>query len=145
MKTIMGVLKASSKSLNILLLDACRSLPSFTRDTDQGLMRMEAPQGSIIVFATQPGKVASDGTGQNGLFTSKLLDVINEPNLNITDVFRKVKQQVYAESAEKQLPSVEDNSIGGDFYFTKKQITVTSTPNSINKVVADNAPDLFKQ
>ncbi len=145
MNTIMAVLKSSSKSLNILLLDACRSLPSFTRDTDQGLTRMEAPQGSIIVFATQPGKVASDGVGQNGLFTSKFLRVIEKPNLNITDVFKEVKQQVYAESGEKQLPSVEDNSIGGDFYFTKKQISVTSTPVSFSKPGANNAAEIFKQ
>ena len=62
------VLKSANKSLNILLLDACRSLPSFTRDTDQGLTRMEAPQGSIIVFAAQAGKTASDGTkGANNI------------------------------------------------------------------------------
>ena len=71
---------------------------------------MNAPQGAIIVFATQPGSVASDGTGKNGLFTSKFLKVVQEPDLNITDVFKKVKQQVYAESEGKQLPSIEDNS-----------------------------------
>jgi TolB-like protein len=118
--TVMAVMKSSGKSLNILILDACRSLTSFTRSTEQGLSRMEAPQGSIIVFAAQQGKVASDGTGQNGLFTSKLMKALDEPNLNITDVFKKVKREVYAESNETQLPSVEDNSVGGDFYFTKE-------------------------
>lgn len=58
MNTIMAVLQSANKSLNILLLDACRSLPSFTRATDQGLTKMEAPQGSIVVFAAQAGKVA---------------------------------------------------------------------------------------
>ncbi len=134
MNTVMAVLKSASKSLNILLLDACRSLPSFTRDTDQGLTRMEAPQGSIIVFAAQAGKVASDGTGQNGLFTSKLIDVIDEPNLNITELFKKVKQQVYSASGEKQLPSVEDNSLGGDFYFTKDSARVVK----INSPLVDS-------
>ncbi len=121
MNTIMAVLKSSSKSLNILLLDACRSLPSFTRATEQGLTRMEAPQGTIIVYATQPGKVASDGTDKNGLFTSRFLRAMNMPNLNITDVLKKVKQDVYGDSKESQLPSVEDNSLGGDFYFTPVQ------------------------
>jgi uncharacterized protein (TIGR02145 family) len=118
MNSVMTVLKASNKSLNILLLDACRSLPSFTRGSDVGLTKMEAPQGSIIVFATQPGQVASDGTGTNGLFTAQFLKAMNEPGLNIDGVFRKVKQAVFEESKSKQLPSVEDNSIGGDFYFT---------------------------
>lgn len=75
MNTVMSVLKSSSASLNILLLDACRTLPSFSRDGEQGWSKVEAPRGSIIVFATEAGKTASDGTGKNGLFTSNLLKV----------------------------------------------------------------------
>jgi uncharacterized protein (TIGR02145 family) len=120
MNSVMSVLNASNKSLNILLLDACRTIPSFNRDTEQGWTKVNAPRGSIVVFAAEAGKVASDGDGKNGLFTSKLLKEINEPGLNINEVFKRVKQDVFTESNEKQLPSVEDNSIGGDFYFTKK-------------------------
>lgn len=123
MNTLMSVLN-SSTNLNILLLDACRtnSLPSFSRDVAEGLSKVNAPQGSIVLFATQPGKVASDGTGRNGLFTSKFLKYIDEPGLNIGEVARKVKQEVYVESGNKQLPSLEDNSIGSDFYFTATEI-----------------------
>jgi TPR repeat protein len=121
MNAVMSVLNASNKSLNILLLDACRSIPSFNRDSEQGWTKVNAPRGSIVVFATEAGKVASDGDGKNGLFTSKLLKEINQPGLNITEVLKRVKQDVFAESDEKQLPSVEDNSIGGDFYFTAAQ------------------------
>ncbi|CAN5275477.1 hypothetical protein BH09BAC3_BH09BAC3_21570 [soil metagenome] len=142
MNTVMAVLKSTSKSLNILLLDACRSLPSFTRGSEEGLDRMEAPEGSIIVFATQAGRVASDGVGANGLFTSKLIKVMNEPNLNITEVFKKVKQQVYIDSKETQLPSIEDNSIGSDFYFisvkgNKPQVNSTGT----SVIAIESVPD----
>jgi LmbE family N-acetylglucosaminyl deacetylase len=160
MNTVMSVLKTSTKSLNILLLDACRTLPSFTRASEQGLTRMDAPQGAIIVFATQPGKVASDGTGTNGLFTSKFLNAMDEPNLNIYEVFKRVKQEVYSESKETQLPSVEDNSMGGDFFFTPlktenkivqlNQAVVTETKsipktNTINSVAQffSKGKDLF--
>lgn len=143
MNTIMAVLKSTSKSLNILLLDACRSLPSFSRDSGEGLSRINAPQGTIIVFATQPGKTASDGVGKNGLFTSNLLKIMDEPDLNMTEVFKRVKMEVYKQSEEKQLPSVEDNTIGGDFYFTQSDKSVPIPPqkpqpiNSItNKQVA---------
>lgn len=125
MNTVIAILNSATTSLNILLLDACRSLPSFTRGVEQGLTKMDAPEGAIIVFATQPGKVASDGSGSNGLFTSKLLGAINEPGLNINDVFQKVKREVYAESKKEQLPSVEDNAIGGYFYFTPGDRPVT--------------------
>ncbi len=126
MNAVMSALKAASNSLNILLLDACRSLPSFSRDSEQGWTKVEAPRGSIVVFATEAGKVASDGTGKNGLFTSKLLNVINEPGLNISEVFKRVKRDVYNESSQKQLPSVEDNTVGGDFYFTPPVVTTKS-------------------
>lgn len=132
MNTVMTVLKSTSTSLNILLLDACRTLPSFSRDAEQGWSRVDAPRGSIIVFATEAGKTASDGTGKNGLFTSKLLKVINEPGLNITDALKRVKRDVFVESNEKQLPSVEDNSIGGDFYFTPIAQTTQATPTQSN-------------
>lgn len=130
MNMVMSVLTSSDANMNILLLDACRSnsFPSFNRDVAPGLGRVEAPKGSIVVFATQPGTVASDGSGQNGLFTSKLLKYIDEPGLNIGDVLRKVKQDVNLESGGKQLPSVVDNSIGGDFFFTPAGTKVVHKP-----------------
>lgn len=129
MNTIIAILNSATSSLNILLLDACRSLPSFTRGMEQGLTKMDAPQGSIIVFATQPGKVASDGTGIHGLFTSNLLAAVNEPNLNINEVFQRVKREVFAESKKDQLPSIEDNAVGGDFFFTPgSQMARTNQP-----------------
>ena len=146
MNTVMAVLRSASNSLNILLLDACRSgFSSFSRSTDQGLTRIDAPQGSIVVFATQPGKVASDGTGSNGLFTSKLLKHINNPDLNIGDVFKRVKQDVFLESNKTQLPSVEDNSIGGDFYFSgsgNTPIPVYVTPVINKEEPSGNALEL---
>ncbi len=137
MNTVMTVLKSTSTSLNILLLDACRTLPSFSRDAEQGWSRVDAPRGSIIVFATEAGKTASDGTGKNGLFTSKLLKVINEPGLNITDALKRVKRDVFIESNEKQLPSVEDNSIGGDFYFTP---VAQATQSNTSQTTMGNDP-----
>ena len=128
MNAVMAVLNATNKSLNILFLDACRTIPSFNRDSEQGWTKVNAPRGSIIVFATEAGKVASDGDGKNGLFTSKLLNRINESGLNISEVLKRVKQDVFAESNEKQLPSFEDNSIGGDFFFTPGPGNTTSQP-----------------
>ncbi len=118
MNSVMSVLRASNKSLNVLLLDACRTLPSFSRDSGQGWTKENAPRGSIVVFATEAGKVASDGDGKNGLFTSKLLSRIQEPGLSIRDLIQKVKEDVVIESKGKQFPSSEDMFIGSNFYFT---------------------------
>lgn len=143
MNTVMSVLTSSNNNLNILLLDACRTntFPSFSRDIVKGLTNVEAPTGSIVVFATQPGTVASDGTGSNGLFTSKLLKYINEPGLNIGDVLKKVKKDVNVESQGKQTPSVVDNSIGGDFYFTKggTSTQIPTSPPVVNSEIANSS------
>ena len=139
LNSVMAVVE-SPNSLNIFLLDACRRnmFVSFSRDVQQGLSKVSAPQGSIVVFATQPGTIASDGTGRNGLFTSKIIKYIDEPELNIGDVFKKVKQDVFKESDKGQLPSVEDNSIGGDFYFggTKTAISQPNEPVGSTSVPA---------
>ncbi|GHM98642.1 hypothetical protein WSM22_01320 [Cytophagales bacterium WSM2-2] len=150
MNLVMSALNSTNDNLNIFLLDACRTnnFTSFSRDIVKGLANVESPKGSIVVFATQPGTVASDGTGTNGLFTSKLLKYINEPNLNISDMLRKVKRDVNDESEGRQLPSVVDNSLGGEFYFT--QVTNnqpqpnTNKPANSNSVVKDKENDAKK-
>ena len=85
---------------NIILLDACRNNPfarSWERGTGQtGLAFMNAPDGTIIAYATAPGKVAADkGTnGRNGLFTEQLLKYINTPNLSFVNIFDLASKEV---------------------------------------------------
>jgi uncharacterized caspase-like protein len=55
--------KAAGNSANILILDACRDSPfqrSF-RSSARGLAVVDAPRGSLIIYATAPGTTASDG------------------------------------------------------------------------------------
>lgn len=119
MDFVMQALEEAGNPLNILILDACRNNPfrGFSRSTSRGLNSIDAPKGSYVVYATKPGSVASDGTGRNGLFTSKLLKYINEPNLNIEQVFKLVARDVSAESGEAQRPWITSDYTG-DFYFS---------------------------
>src|SRR5580658_7321796 len=57
-----------------MILDACRDNPlRATRSGAGGLARMDG-QGTLIVFATEAGRTASDNPqGRNGLFTEHLL------------------------------------------------------------------------
>ncbi|MFM7328438.1 MAG: FISUMP domain-containing protein, partial [Bacteroidota bacterium] len=64
-----------------------------------------------------PGSVASDGTGRNGLFTSKLLQHLNTAGLNIEQVFKQVAKDVAAASNDEQRPWIASDYTG-DFYFT---------------------------
>jgi hypothetical protein len=124
---IMEALERSSNSLNILVLDACRNNPfrSFSRSAERGLSMVSTPPGSYIVYATKPGSVASDGSGDNGLFTSKLLKHIKEPNLKLEEVFKRVVRDVSLESGNLQRPWIASD-FDGDFYFNQQNDSLSN-------------------
>ncbi len=107
--------------MNVLVLDACRDNPfarSF-RSTRNGLISMDAPKGTLIAYATGPGKTAADGPGRNGVFTGHLLAAIKESNLEIMRLFRQVRKDVLQATSERQIPW-ETSSLVGEFYFDFK-------------------------
>ncbi len=116
--SILRFMETSNNRMNIIILDACRNTPfkTFSRSGEKGMARVEAPSGSIVAYSTAPGKTASDGTGRNGLYTSKLLKYLNVPGMKIEEVFKQVRVEVTKESNNTQSPW-ESNSLMGDFYF----------------------------
>ena len=54
-----------------------------------GLAQMDAPKGSLIAYATAPGKTAADGESRNGLYTQELLKHIQTPGLPLESVFSR--------------------------------------------------------
>ena len=118
------VLKLSEDSdcVNIIIIDACRNNP-FEREwkrniLNRGLAAMDAPSGTIIAYATSPGKTASDGKGRNGTYTKHLLKNMDRPDISIGQMFQFVRQGVINETNKRQLPW-ETTSLLGDFYFTR--------------------------
>jgi hypothetical protein len=108
---------------NILIFDSCRDNP-FERTWDRsikslGFAPILAPSGTLIAFSTSPGKTASDGNGNNGLYTEALLVEIAKPDLSIIQVFQNVRQKVLFYSNNQQLPW-ESTSLLGDFYFNSQ-------------------------
>lgn len=115
---ILEKMETAKKGVNILIVDACRDDPfgrSF-RSSSKGLANMDAPQGTIIAFATSPGKVAADGTGRNSPYTKNLVRAMQIPNLPIEQVFKQVRRAVQTETKNQQTPW-ENTSLSGDFYF----------------------------
>ena len=117
---VLAKMEDAGSTTNIVIMDACRNNPferSWTRSgTGRGLAVMDAPIGSLIGFATSPGNVASDGVADNGLYTSALLEYMNEPGLTILEMFQKVRKKVREESQGEQVPW-ESTSLEGNFYF----------------------------
>jgi hypothetical protein len=99
---------------NIVMLDACRNDP-FSRSSGGGLAKSTA-RGTLIAYATSPGDVASDGSGSNGVFTENILKYIDEPGLEIHNMFKKVKRGVFAQTRENQRPWT-NSDVMGDFFF----------------------------
>lgn len=119
---VLSRMEDSEKNTNIVILDACRDNPfeqSWTKKSNgQGLAFMKAPSGSLIAYATAPGTTASDGLGENGLYTSSLLCHIATPGLSILEIFQKVRADVRKISSDRQVPW-ESTSLEGNFYFIK--------------------------
>jgi tetratricopeptide (TPR) repeat protein len=126
---ILDRMEEAKNQIKIVILDACRDNPfrSFSRSSSRGLTTPVQPaSGTLIVFATAPGKVASDGgIGRNGLFTSYLLKYIKTPNLDVDLMLRQVRSDV-AKNNNDQVPW-NSSSLTGEFFFNKKPETINST------------------
>jgi len=122
---LLAKMEDAGSTTNIIILDACRDNPferSWRRSTHgMGLAFMTAPAGSLISYATSPGATASDGGGRNGLFTTALLEYIDEPNLSLLEMFQKVRTYVRENSDGDQVPW-ESTSLEGNCDFKIDEI-----------------------
>ena len=126
--TQLGALKTG---VNILILDACRNNPfagnamvgpdgrvvRFRGAVAPGLAAVDAPQGTLVAFATAPGAIAMDGGNlSNSLYTRYLLDNIRTPALPVEQLFKRVRIAVARDTQRLQIPW-ESSSLMGDFCF----------------------------
>lgn len=122
---VLDYMENAGCKMKIVILDACRNNPferSWNRAMDKGgLSIMNAPVGTFIAFSTAPGNVASDGSyGQrNSPYTQALLEMLDQPNVSLTDFFQEVLEKVATKTNDRQIPWTS-NSFRGKFYFNKK-------------------------
>ncbi len=130
---VLRQMEGAGTRLNIVILDACRNNPfggrslavgrardaenDRMRDTGGGLAQMQAPEGTLISFATQPGSVAQDGADGNSPYARALADTIRKPGLGIFDAFNQIGLQVKRATKGVQQPWVSSSPIDGAFYF----------------------------
>lgn len=129
---VLTQMEIAHNRMNIVILDACRNNPFARswRSAAQGLAFINAPAGTLIAYATAPGSVASDGTGNNGLYTEEFLKQINKNGLKIEDLFKNVRVGVMERSNNLQTPW-ESSSLVGDFYFTDKPASTVASETSV--------------
>lgn len=135
-----------AKRLRIILLDACRNNPfaaqmkiakSRTRSVSRGLAPVEPIGDSIVVYASKHGTVAEDGAGNNSPFAEALAKMLPQPGVEISLMFRKVRDEVIKATDRRQQPFVYGSISGDPFYFMP-------SVNIQNNVVINNTPSADK-
>ncbi len=115
LETILRAMQTEPRT-NIVILDACRDNP-FTRSLKRslsasravsvgtGLAPIDTQGGTLVVFATDPGNVALDGTGtRNSPFTQALLKHLSTPELEVETLMKRVRRDVVEGTNGKQTP-----------------------------------------
>ena len=127
---------------NLVFLDACRDNPlaqnlarsmGAARSTavSRGLAVAESGIGTLLVYATQPGNVALDGSGVHSPFTQGLLDYIATPDIEVRQMLTRVRSEVLQATGGKQVPW-DHSSLTGDFFFVPRGLAVAQQPETPN-------------
>ncbi|MBP1682157.1 MAG: caspase-domain protein [Proteobacteria bacterium] len=106
-QNVLDELERGGTPIKIVILDACRNNPfERGRGNSGGLAAASnAAQGTLIAYATSPGRVALDGrAGENGLYTTHLLRALQTPGLGIEEVFKATRVSVAEASRGRQIP-----------------------------------------
>ena len=105
----------------VIILDACRNNPFSTQASVRAVNRGglvgydSVAAGMLIAFATRPGQVAKDGSGDHSPFTAALLKYITTPNLEILDLLRRVRREVLQETNGEQITWDNESLFGNVF------------------------------
>lgn len=113
------------RGLRLIVLDACRNNPfapqmrftNSTRSLGTGLARVEPEGGTMVAYAAKAGQVAHDGEEGNSPFMKALLKRLKQPGLEISMLFRFVRDDVLAATSRQQEPFVYGSLPSEPFYF----------------------------
>jgi hypothetical protein len=118
---VLRQMESAGTRLNLVILDACRNNPfggRGLRATAGGLAQMQAPEGTLISFATQPGNIAQDGSDGHSPYTKALAATIPRAGLDVFRAFNEVGLAVKRATGGAQQPWVSSSPIDGSFYFS---------------------------
>ena len=140
---VLGIMEARAET-SIAFIDACRDNPLANALRDQlpdqarslGLGRglaliSGAYRDSLVAFATTPGDIAYDGTGQNSPFTKALLNHIDTSGIEVSTMLKRVSADVLETTEGKQRPEVV-SQMSREFYFRLSVGTVEARPSTLD-------------
>ncbi|MCK0094126.1 caspase family protein [Yoonia sp. F2084L] len=124
-----------ARKMRIVILDSCRDDPfgdaldlvanadtgtslEPTRSAVRGGLAPPAPdRGTLVAFAARDGEVALDGAGNNSPFATALMNNLTQPQLEISLMFRQVRDQVLSATQNQQEPHTYGSLPGKPFYI----------------------------
>ncbi|PRY72469.1 Sel1 repeat-containing protein [Marivita geojedonensis] len=125
-----------ARVMRIVILDSCRDNPlggsidtaavsqSTGQATDQatrgvgGLAPANPDRGTLVAFAAKDGQVALDGTRGNSPYARALMEKMAKPGLEISLMFRQVRDAVLEETQNLQEPYTYGSLTGKPFYLS---------------------------
>jgi caspase domain-containing protein len=142
---------AGRSTVSLLFLDSCRDNPFSKRLVAtsraislRGLGPIDAATGTLIAFATAPGKTAEDGDAQNSPFTTALLHNIERPGIEVRRMLAEVRREVREATKGRQIPW-ENSALEGEFYFKPPPTTAQQPPARPEAKVAAMDPAELQQ
>ena len=130
----------------LIFLDACRDNPlpkSLRGNSGDGLAEIERGTATYVAFATTPGAVTRDGTGDHGPFAEALIKHIPTKGLSISDVMIRVRNDVQNATADTQTPW-EQSNLSDQVYFRPEVEKGASLDDQI-KVVISKLPKEMRE
>jgi Caspase domain len=139
---------SKARQLGLVILDACRNNPFAakmkrslsTRGVSRGLAPTEPTDNVLVAYAARDGTTANDGDGRNSPFTAALLRNIETPGLEISFLFRNVRDEVMLATKREQQPFVY-GSLSKEAIYLKPP----ASPTSVIASTMTNAPAQVEQ
>lgn len=134
---------SGADGLSIVVLDACRDNPfaaqmtrsGGTRSIGRGLGGVEPTRrNQLVAYAAKAGTVAYDGDGDMSPYASAFNDALQEPGLDVSLFFRRIRDRVMDLTDERQEP-FHYGSLSSDEVF----ISPPSRTDDVAPAITGNA------
>ena len=122
-----------ARKMRIVILDSCRDNPfgdmisasssangeqaTDTRGGGGGLAPANPDRGTLVAYAARDGQVAFDGLGGNSPYAQALIEKLPRKDLEISLMFRQVRDRVLQTTGNQQEPHTYGSLTGVPFYL----------------------------
>lgn len=147
LQTILLYMQSKSQA-QLIYLDACRDNPfndrAFLLGVDdaekpagKGLAEQSGVVGSLIAYATEPGKVALDGAGDNSPFTSAVIKHSFTQNVDVQSALMQVTAEVWEATQKSQRPWINSSLTKPIFLNGLAEKPLASNPPPMTQSLAE--------